>query len=149
MLEAQGKVVGVPTACVLWVNTGDPHKFYAAAAYRKAIGLNLVERSSGEYQGQLHISKRGSAFPAVAVFCRVALGAEGRCSFLVRGQKVRDPDAAKKVLVAVMRKLALALYHVAVHNQEFDARRLFGRIKRSHTKTVPVFTPEKEIRIDV
>jgi hypothetical protein len=27
-----------------------------------------------------------------------------------------------------MRKLALALYQVAVQNQEFDARRLFARI---------------------
>jgi transposase len=61
VLEAQGKVVGVPTACVLWVSTGDPRKYYAAAAYRKALGLNLVERSSGEYQGVLRISKRGSA----------------------------------------------------------------------------------------
>ena len=32
VLEAQGKVVSIPTACVLWVNTGDPRKFYAAAA---------------------------------------------------------------------------------------------------------------------
>jgi hypothetical protein len=32
------------------------------------------------------------------------------------------------VLVALMRKLALALYQVAVHHQEFDARRLFARL---------------------
>lgn len=150
VLEAQGKVVGVPTACVLWVNTGDPHKFYAAAAYRKAIGLNLVERSSGEYQGQLHISKRGSARSRQWLYFAVLrLVQRAGVRSWYEAKKARDPDAAKKVLVAVMRKLALALYHVAVHNQEFDARRLFGRIKRSHTKTAPVFTPEKEIRIDV
>src|SRR5205823_658132 len=61
VLEAQGRVVGLPTACVLWVSTGDPRNYQAAAAYRKALGLNLVERSSGTYRGQLHISKRGSA----------------------------------------------------------------------------------------
>lgn len=60
VLQAQGKVVGVPTACVLWTSTGDPRKFHAAAAYRKAMGLNLVERSSGQYKGRLRISKRGS-----------------------------------------------------------------------------------------
>ena len=49
VLQAQGKVVGVPTACVLWASTGDPRKYHAAAAYRKAMGLNLVERSSGQY----------------------------------------------------------------------------------------------------
>ena len=31
------------------------------AAYRKAMGLNLVERSSGKYKGRLRISKRGGA----------------------------------------------------------------------------------------
>src|SRR3954464_7876184 len=61
VLEAQGKVVGVPTACVLWVSTGDPRDFDSAGAYRKAMGLNLAERSSGTYQGRLRISKRGSA----------------------------------------------------------------------------------------
>ena len=59
VLQAQGKVVGVPTACVLWTSTGDPRKYHAAAAYRKAMGLNLVERSSGKYKGRLRISKRG------------------------------------------------------------------------------------------
>ena len=33
-------------------------------------------------------------------------------------------------LVAVMRKLAVALYHVGVRNEEFQPRRLFGRIGR-------------------
>src|SRR6185437_13880934 len=61
VLQAQGKVVGVPTACVLWTSTGDPRKYHAAGAYRKAMGLNLTERSSGTYQGRLRISKRGSA----------------------------------------------------------------------------------------
>jgi hypothetical protein len=27
VLEAQGQVVGLPTACVLWVHTGDPRKY--------------------------------------------------------------------------------------------------------------------------
>ena len=53
VLQAQGKVVGVPTACVLWVSTGDPRNFDSAGAYRKAMGLNLAERSSGTYQGRV------------------------------------------------------------------------------------------------
>ncbi|MFL5244011.1 MAG: transposase, partial [Gemmataceae bacterium] len=70
VLQAQGQAVGVPTACVLWVKTGDPRAYYAAAAYRKALGLNLVERSSGEHQGALHISKRGSAVSAKVLVAR-------------------------------------------------------------------------------
>ncbi len=61
VLQAQAQAVGVATACVLWTSTGDPTKYHAAAAYRKAMGLNLAERSSGRYQGRLRISKRGSA----------------------------------------------------------------------------------------
>jgi len=41
-------------------------------------------------------------------------------------------------VVAVMRKLALALYHVGVHGKEFRPRQLFGRIRgrrRAQAKT--------------
>jgi hypothetical protein len=34
--------------------------------------------------------------------------------------------------VAVMRKLAVALYHVGVHDEEFQPRRLFGPIWGRH-----------------
>jgi transposase len=148
VLEAQGKVVGVPTACVLWVSTGDPRKYYAAAAYRKAIGLNLVERSSGEYQGPLHISKRGSARSRQWLYFAVLrLVQKAGVRSWYEAKKARDPDAAKSVLVAVMRKLTLALYHVAVHNQEFDPRRLFARII-THTKTAPAFSLAKEVNVE-
>ena len=45
-------------------------------------------------------------------------------------KKARDEGDARRVLVAVMRELAVALYHVGVRNQEFQPRRLFGRICR-------------------
>ena len=49
VLEAQGNAVGIATACVLWTCVGDPRKYRAAAGYRKAMGLNLKERSSRDY----------------------------------------------------------------------------------------------------
>ena len=58
-IEAQAPAVGLVTACVLWVCLGDPHAYGSAAAYRKAMGLNLVEHSSGAFKGRLRISKRG------------------------------------------------------------------------------------------
>src|SRR3712207_9193197 len=58
-LEAQARVVGCATACVLWASVGDPRAYPCGEAYRKAMGLNLTERSSGRQQGELHISKRG------------------------------------------------------------------------------------------
>lgn len=144
VLQAMGQVVGVPTACVLWVNTGDPRRYDAAAAYRKALGLNLVEHSSGEYESGLHISKRGSArsrqwlyFAALRLVQRAGVRA------WYEAKKALDPDAAKSVLVALMRKLALALHRVAVDQQQFDPCRLFARIL-SATKTAPT----KEVRVE-
>jgi len=132
VLQAQGKVVGVPTACVLWVSTGDPRKFDSAAAYRKAMGLNLVERSSGTYQGTLRISKRGSARTRQWLyFAAMRLVQKSGVRPWYEAKKARDEGDARRVLVAVMRKLAVALYHVGVRNEEFQPRRLFGRIGRS------------------
>jgi transposase len=136
VLQAQGKVVGVPTACVLWVSTGDPRNYHAAAAYRKAMGLNLVERSSGVFQGQLRLSKRGSARSRQWLYFAVLrLVQKAGVRWWYEAKKAQSPDDAKRVLVAVMRKLALALYQVGVHDEEFDPRRLFGRIEPRGTKS--------------
>jgi transposase len=144
VLQAQGKVVGVPTACVLWASTGDPRKYHAAAAYRKAMGLNLVERSSGTYQGRLRISKRGSARARHWLYF-AALRLVQQCGVRpwYEAKKARDEDDARRVLVAVMRKLAVALYHVGVRDEEFQPRRLFGRVGRGCGRPEP---PQSGIR---
>lgn len=131
VLQAQGKVVGVPTACVLWTSTGDPRTFDSAGAYRKAMGLNLAERSSGTYQGRLRISKRGSARTRQWLYFAV-LRLVQQCGVRpwYEAKKARHEGEARRVLVAVMRKLAVALYHVGVRNEGFQPRRLFGRIGR-------------------
>jgi transposase len=131
VLEAQGKVVGVPTACVVWVSTGDPRNFDSAGAYRKAMGLNLVERSSGTYQGTLRISKRGSARTRQWLYFAV-LRLVQKCGVRpwYEAKKAHNEGDARRVVVAVMRKLAVALYHVGVKNEEFRPQRLFGRINK-------------------
>jgi transposase len=129
VLQAQGRVVGVPTACVLWASTGDPSAYHCAGAYRKAMGLNLTERSSGTQQGPLHLSKRGSARSRQWLYFAV-LRLVQRCGVRTwyQAKKARNPQQAKGALVAVMRKLAIALYHVGVQGQEFDAKRLFAAV---------------------
>jgi transposase len=138
VLQAQGKAVGVPTACVMWVCTGDPRKFDSAAAYRKAMGLNLAERSSGTYKGKLRISKRGSARTRQWLYFAV-LRLVQKCGVRpwYEAKKARDKDHAQRALVAVMRKLALALYHVGVRNEEFQPQRLFGRIGKRDGRSTP------------
>ena len=131
VLEAHGKVVGVSTACVLWVSPGDPRKFDSAAADRKAMGLNWVERSSGTYQGRLRISKRGRARARQWLyFAALRLVQRSGVRPWYEAKKARDEGDARRVLVAVMRKLAVALYHIGVRNEAFQPRRLFGRIGR-------------------
>ena len=131
VLQAQGKVVGVPTACVLWTSTGDPRKYHAAEAYRKAMGLNLAERSSGKYQGRLRMSKRGSARTRQWLyFAALRLIQQNGVRPWYEAKKTRDDEDARRVVVAVMRKLALALFHVGVTGEVFQPRRLFGGIRR-------------------
>ena len=127
IIARHAAVVGWATACVLWVHLGDPADYHCAEAYRKAMGLNLKERSSGRYQGQLKITKRGP-------------GAVRRWLYFAAMRLVQQPDVVewyelkkgqrlkggKRALIAVMRKLALGLHVVGVGEEPFDARRLFS-----------------------
>jgi transposase len=133
-IQAQAQAVGVATACVLWVHLGDPAEYHCGAAYRKAMGLNLVEHSSGMYQGKLRISKRGSAQVRRWLYLGVLrLVSKDPVQRWYRQKKSKDGDKAKRALIGVMRKLALALYEVGAKGQTFDAMRLFPGvpIKRS------------------
>jgi hypothetical protein len=64
-IRSQALAVGLTTACVLWMCLDDPRQYGSAGAYRKAMGLNLTERSSGMHKGKLKLSKRGQRLYAV------------------------------------------------------------------------------------
>src|SRR5262249_35929246 len=121
VLQAQGKGGGVATAGGFWTMTGDPGHFDSAGAYGKAMGLNLAERSRGTYQGRLRISKRGSARARQWLYF-AALRLVQQCGVRpwYEAKKARHEGEARRVLVAVMRKLAVALYHVGVRNEGFQ-----------------------------
>jgi transposase len=126
VLQAQARVVGSATACVLWASVGDPREYSCGAAYRKAMGLNLTERSSGTYKGELHISKRGH--PQARHWLYLAALRLVKRSGLrewYQAKKSRDGRGAKRAVVGVMRRLALALYAVGAQGAEFEVRRLF------------------------
>jgi transposase len=126
ILQAQGAVVGVPTACVLWSCVGDPRDYSCGAAYRKAMGLNLTERSSGTYQGKLRISKRGHPRARKWLyFAALRLVKQAGVAEWYRAKKGPEGREAKRAVVGVMRKLVLALYQVAVTGAAFESRRLF------------------------
>ena len=128
LLPALGQVVGVPTACVLWVCLGDPRRYDSGAAYRKAMGLNLAERSSGMYQGELRISKRGKSLPRrFLYFAALRYVSREPVKAWYLQKKHRDGEGGMRGVVAVMRKLPLAL-HAAAQGEAFDAARLFKSI---------------------
>jgi transposase len=138
VLQAQGRVVGLPKACVLWASLGDPRQYGSGPAYRKAMGQNLVERSSGTHQGELRISKRGH--PRVRRWLYLAV------LRLIRQEGVRDwyearkhhgARSARKALVGVMRKLAVALHRVGVDGVAFEAWRLFPGVRSRRGRAAP------------
>jgi transposase len=126
VLEAQARVVGCATACVLWASVGDPRDYSCGAAYRKAMGLNLSERSSGTQVGKLHLSKRGNPRARQWLyFAALRLVKQAGVRQWYQAKKGRDEQQAKRALVGVMRKLVLALYRVGVEGATCEARRLF------------------------
>jgi transposase len=131
-LQRQARVVGDATACVLWASVGDPAKYPCGEAYRKAMGLNLKERSSGKHQGKLKITKRG---PGLArqwlFFSAMRILQEPPVRGWFEAKKRKDSDRGLGAVVAVMRKLAMALYAVGARGDEFSRDRLFpGRPTR-------------------
>jgi transposase len=127
IIPRHATIVGWATACVLWVYLGNPSKYHCAEAYRKAMGLNLKERSSGRHQGLLKITKRGpGAVRRWLYFAAMRLVQKPDVVEWYGVKKGQRPNGGKRALIAVMRKLVLGLYVVGVGAEPFDARRLFS-----------------------
>jgi transposase len=126
VIQRQSKAVGVTTACILWVALGDPRNYHCGEAYRKAMGLNLKERSSGKHKGRLKISKRGPSITRRWLyFAAMRLSQKPDIRRWYEAKKARDQDRGIGALIGITRKLALALYSVGVYEEPFDPWRLF------------------------
>jgi len=133
-IRGMGEAVGVATACVLWVELGDPSAYHCGSAYRKAMGLNLAERSSGKWQGKLKISKRGSSKVRRWLYLAALrwVKHEPVRSWYLH-QKAQRRGEGKPALIGVMRKLASALYHVGGHGVVFDRNQLYRSLMAAPT----------------
>jgi transposase len=125
--QKMASTVGKATAAVFATFVGDPSLFASSAAYVKAFGLNLREKSSGKFQGHLKITKRGSGrarqYLWLAVCRWVQKDPIARAWY---DRKVgRDAGRRAKAIVALMRKLAGALYHIG-RGDQYDAAKLFA-----------------------
>lgn len=125
-IEALQGVLGKMTAAVLVAEGGEPGQYSSGSHWQKSLGLNLKERSSGKHVGKLKITKRGSGkarrwlyFAALRLIQK---------DLIVRAwyqaKVLRDGGIKHKAIVAIMRKLVRALWHVA-QGETFDSRKLF------------------------
>jgi hypothetical protein len=125
-LQQMAQAVGPATACVLHDRVGNPQKYDSAPAYRKAMGLNLREDSSGDSQGPLTITRRG---PGIVrrwlYFAALRWVQRGPLKAWFGARKDPRRRDGKRLLVAVMRRLALAVHAVVVKGENFDPSRLF------------------------
>jgi transposase len=118
--------IGPAAAVAIFADLGDPTAYTSAAAFVKACGLNLRERSSGTHQGQLHITKRGPGRVRRYLFLaamRMILSSPLVRRWYERRGAYRE-GIKHKAIVAIMRKLARAMVHVA-RGSAFDINKLF------------------------
>jgi len=120
------EVVGKTTAAVLIECIGEPEAYPNAASYLKALGLNLKERSSGKHVGALKITKRGPGLGRFYLYFAVLrqIAQDSIMRAWHQAKTARDGGHKGKSIVALMRKLAKALWHVG-RGERFDTRRLF------------------------
>jgi transposase len=125
-LARVAEVVGPACAVAIFSDLGNPTSYGSAAALEKGCGLNLREKSSGKHQGKLSITKRGSPRVRHLLYMaalRMLLESPAARAWYERRSAYRA-GLRKKAVVALMRKIIRALFHVA-RGSAFDAGKLF------------------------
>lgn len=117
--------MGTYTSAII-VTLCDPRQYATARQLEKAVGLNLREKSSGETAGRLSITKRGPGLVRQVLYLfalRMIQESRQTRAWYMRRRGYTE-DSKQRAVVAVMRKLVRALFHVAKGNP-FDATKLF------------------------
>ena len=117
--------MGVFTAAVL-IALCDPRQYATARQFEKACGLNLREKSSGEHAGRVSITKRGPGLVRQVLYLFALRMIQGSvaCRIWYKRRRGYTADSKQRAVVAVMRKLVRAIFHVARGN-EFNESKLF------------------------
>jgi transposase len=119
--------MGTFTAAAI-VTLCDPRQYASAGQFEKACGLNLREKSSGNDRRDLtplHITKRGPSLLRKLLYLfalrMISSCPEVRAWYMRRH---RYTTAKTCAVIAVMRKLLRAVFHVA-RGSDFDPTKLF------------------------
>jgi hypothetical protein len=133
-------VVGPACAAALFSYLGSLAAYDGPSALEKAVGLNLKVRSSGEddRNRKLHITKRGPAPVRRLLYLAVLrlIQSDPIVAAWYRARSSYADKSKQRAVVAVMRKLTHALWHVA-RGAQFDATKLFDVRRLKLTETTP------------
>ena len=129
-LSEIAKLCGNVTCVIITAILGDLRNYPNAQSLLKASGLNLKEHSSGQYKGRLQITKRGSSKVRFYLYWLALrlIKTDAQVKSWYQAKVARDGGRCKKLaIVAIMRKVVKALWHVA-QGQAFDSRKLFNQV---------------------
>lgn len=131
--EQMAPVIGKTSAAALYVTLGDPRDYAHARAWVKSAGLNLKQRQSGQYSGQLKLTKRGPGLARHFLYMAVLrwIQDDPLARRWYEAKVARDGGLKMKALIALMRKLAKGLWAASRRGEAFDSARLFGASPRS------------------
>jgi transposase len=117
--------MGTVTAAVL-VTLCNPMQYARARQLEKGAGLNLREKSSGQHVGHLSITKRGPGLvrQMLYLFALRMIQANAVVRAWYERRRGHTDESKTRAVVAVMRKLVRAAFHVA-RGSAFDASKLF------------------------
>ena len=147
-VEGESVVLKYPlagvTAAVI-VTMCDPRQYPTARQLEKACGMILREKSSGQTKGQLSISKRGPGLVRKVMYLfalRMIQANEIVRAWYMR-RKGYTEGSKQRAVVAVMRKLTRAMFHIAKGNA-FDASKLFD-VRRLDLDSTKAFAEEARV----
>lgn len=137
------RLMGTYSAAVI-VTLCDPRQYAKARQLEKACGLNLREKSSGEHTGRVSLTKRGPALVRKVLYLfALRMIQQSRATRAWYTQRRGYTEGTKqRAVVAVMRKLVRAIFHVA-RGDEFDDGKLFD-VRRLNLEAVNM--PQRSVR---
>jgi transposase len=143
VMQALRPCLGPVTAAVIYAFLGDPRTYASAAALEKAAGLNLIESSSGTNpkahdKVPRHLSKRGAGVVRKYLYLAAMrlVQKDPTAKAWYQARRSFKAEEKNKALVAVMRKLCRAIFHIA-KGEALDVTKLFDtrRLSLAPTRT--------------
>lgn len=127
--------VGVVTAASFLGEIGEPTQYTDWRQIQKLAGLNLVENSSGQYQGRRTLSKRGRgslrALLYRAALTMVAKNSMFRAFYRWFVERPGRPLEKKQALVAVALKLLRVMFALMQKGVPYDPSRVLGEVRQA------------------